>query len=350
MRLRVEKAARTVPLLFGLMTGMCGCGTLGDGVPPVDDWPRTPLRGFVLRDQESPFVLLRAGFDLDMPTVEPRKMGASLHIYGQMSPRNQPERSQLFSTEVTNLAEEYEPQETLSAILPWEGQGIANPVWLTDLPGLEPLLLYTSIDGAIGVFRRAADGSLERLSQPLAAAKTLSAGKLGRVSPTVENGRLRLYFIVDDWSVRYAEADAAEVAAFVRNDSPAVRFGVSPALITAADFLVSITRSQEQAAERLSGLFVRRITTPAGRSRYDLYARAEAMGKSVLVAASSYRGDSSEPFLAVPDALLAATAGGVPMGPSVIEQNGHTLLLLGLKTVQAGIAVAVPQSDLPKKP
>ena len=74
------------------------------------------------------------------------------------------------------------------------------------------------------------------------------------------------------------------------------------------------------------------------------------MGKSVLVAASSYRGDSSEPFLAVPDALLAATAGGVPMGPSVIEQNGHTLLLLGLKTVQAGIAVAVPQADLPKKP
>ena len=155
---------------------------------------------------------------------------------------------------------------------------------------------------------------------------------------------------MDDWSVRYAEADAAAVAAFVRNDSPAVRFGVSPALITAADFLVSITRSQQQAADRLSGLFVRRITTPAGRSRYDLYARAEALGKSVLVAASSYRGDSSEPFLAVPDALLAATAGGVPMGPSVTEQNGHTLLLLGLKTVQAGIAVAVPQADLPKKP
>ena len=38
------------------------------------------------------------------------------------------------------------------------------------------------------------------------------------------------------------------------------------------------------------------------------------------------------------------------MGPSVTEQNGHTLLLLGLKTVQAGIAVAVPQADLPKKP
>jgi hypothetical protein len=91
-----------------------------------------------------------------MPTVEPRKMGASLHIYGQMSPRNQPERSQLFSTEVTNLGEESEPQEILSPMLPWEGQGIANPVWLTDLPNLEPLLLYTSIDGAIGVFRRAA--------------------------------------------------------------------------------------------------------------------------------------------------------------------------------------------------
>jgi hypothetical protein len=38
------------------------------------------------------------------------------------------------------------------------------------------------------------------------------------------------------------------------------------------------------------------------------------------------------------------------MGPSVSELSGHALLLLGLKTVQTGIAIAVPQADLPKKP
>ncbi len=347
MRLRVAQAACGLGLTISLGSG---CGTLGDGVAAPDTWPRTPLRGFVLRDPESPFVVDRPGYDLDMPTVEPTGAGLPLHLWGQLAPRNEPDRKQLFSVILPSLDEPQVPQELFAPTLPWEGQSIQHPVWLSGLPDTEPVLLYTTSDGAVGLFVRGRDGTLERRRSPLAAAGALSKGKLGRVSPTVEDGRLRLYFSVDDQAVHYAETDVDAVAAFARGDDRPVRFVTSPALIAASDFQVAVSRSQQQSAERLGSLFVRRVTTPAGRSRYDLYARAEAMGKAVLVAASSYRGDGSEPFLPIPDSLLAQTAGGVPMGPSVSELSGHALLLLGLKTVQTGIAIAVPQSDLPKKP
>jgi len=347
MRPRVGTAIRRICLTVLLGTG---CGTLGDGVPLPDNWPRTPLRGFVLRDLESPLVIERAGFDLDMPTVEPTGGGLPLHLFGQLTPRNQPDRKQLFSAVLTALDVATEPADLFAPTLPWEGQGIGNPMWLSGLPDLDPVLLYTTSDGAIGVFRRLRDGSLERLPMPLFTAGTLTTGKLGRVSPTLENGRLRLYFSVDDWSVHFADTAASDVAAFVRGDLRPVAFSISPSLITAANFQVSVSRSQQLPAERLGSLFVRRFTTPAGRGRYDLYGRAEAMGKVALVAAASFRGDAGEPFLAVPDPLLAATAGGIPMGPSVTEVSGHSVLLLGLKMVQTGIAVAVPQSDLPKQP
>lgn len=353
-RLRVACSVRSgwlrsicLPVLWIVAVG---CGTLGDGLPPQDLWPRTPLRGFVLRDAESPFVLLRAGFDLDNPTTEPSPMSASLRMFGQISPRNQPDVSQIFVRTVTSLAEQSAPDELLAPTLTWEGKGIANPMWLVGLPDEDPVMLYTSSDGAIGLFRRMRDGSLSKLARPLIPSASLVTGKLGRVSPTLSDGRLRLYFTVDDATVHYAEADARAVSAFVNDDSRSVAFSVSPALLSASDVLVSVTRSQTAVAERLTGLFVRRVLTPVGRARYDLYARAEAMGKAVLVAASSYQGDVREPFLVVPDPLLAATAGGIPMSPYVTEWNGQTLLFLGLRTIQTGIAVAMLAADLPKQP
>ncbi len=354
IKLRVARSALAGWLLSGWLLGMwatCfGCGTLGDGMPPQDLWPRTPLRGFVLRDESSPFVLLQSGFDLDNPTTEPGPMGSPLRLFGQISPRNQPEQAQIFVSAVTSLAEESAPQELLSPTLPWEGKGIANPMWLSGLPDQDPVMLYTTSDGAVGLFRRMQDGTLSRLQRPLIPAASLRNGKLGRLSPVISDGALRLYFTIDDTAVHYAQADARAVSAFVSDDSRSVSFSVSPALLSASDVLISVTRSQTAVAERLTGLFVRRVLTPAGRARYDLYARAEAMGKVALVAASSYQGDVREPFLAVSDPLLAATAGGVPSGPYVTEWNGRTLLLLGLRTVQTGIAVAQLPADLPKKP
>ena len=359
IKLRVARSARSgwfrsgwflAGWLLGMWGSSLGCGTLGDGTAPQDLWPRTPLRGFVLRDESSPFVLLKSGFDLDNPTTEPGPMSASLRLFGQLSPRNQPQQSQIFVGTVRSLAEESAPEELLAPTLPWEGQGIANPMWLSGLPGEEPVMLYTTSDGAVGLFQRLRDGSLSRLRRPLIPAASFGMGKLGRVSPVLTDGTLRLYFTVDDKTVHYAAADARAVADFVSDDSRSVSFSVSPALLSASDVVISVTRSQTAVAERISGLFVRRVLTPAGRARYDLYARAEAMGKFALVAASSYQGDAREPFLVVSEPLLAATAGGVPSGPYVTQWNGQTLLLLGLRTVQTGVAVALLPSDLPKQP
>lgn len=337
--------------LFGLLV-VCGCGTLGDGVPPPDEWPRTPLRGFVLRNLESPLLIEKAGFDLDAPTLEPDPSMPSLRVFGQLWPRNQPTKSQLFAVTLKNLDDQKSPDELFAATQPWEGQGLSNPVWLPGGLGVDfpsPLLFYQGSDGSVGVMWRQPAGDLVRLSQPLVVASHLTPGKLGRVSPVLLSGRLRLYFTVDDSSLRYAEADASSVALFLHRPSASVRFVSGPALLTAADFTVAVSRSQQVPAERLGAVFVRSVLTPAGRPRYDLYGRAEAMGKTALVAASSYRGDASEPFLPIADPLLAVTAGGVPGSPTVSESGGISILWLGLRTVASGIAVAVQQKDLPPK-
>ncbi len=349
----MSRADRPKPrALLGVFLLFCGCGTLGNGVPPPDEWPRTPLRGFVLRNLESPLLVEKPGYDLDMPTLEPLETTPSLRLFGQMWPRNQPDDSQLFSASLRNLDDSGSPDEALAPMLPWEGRGLRNPVWL--LGGLGPaapaaLLFYQSSDGSVGVMGRGADGSLWRRKNPLVTAGALAAGKIGRVSPVVVDGRLRLYFSVDDWSVRYVEAGLSDVATAVSEPSGTVRFEPGPQLLFASDFSVSISRSQQVPAEKLSSVFVRSVRTPAGRFRYDFYGRAEAMGKAALVAASSYKGDASEPFLPISDPLLAVTAGGVPGAPSVVESGGISILWLGLKTVASGIAVAVQQKDLPPK-
>lgn len=337
---------------LGVFLLLPGCGTLGDGVPPPDEWPRTPLRGFVLRNLESPQVIEKAGFDLDGPTLEPDAAAPSLRVFGQIWPRNQPERSQLFSASLRNLDDQGSPDELIGVTLPWEGQSLRNPVWLPGGLGSafpSPLLFYQASDGAVGVMWRDPMGTLIRSMKPLVSAQELSMGKLGRVSPVLVGGRIRLYFTVDDAAVRYAETDASEVAAFLTKQTPTARFVVSPSLLSASDFTVSLSRSQQVPADKLGAVFVRAVVTPAGRPRYDLYGRAEAMGKAELVAASSYHGDAGEPFLPIADPLLAVTAGGVPGAPTVSESGGISILWLGLRTVASGIAVAVQQKDLPPK-
>ena len=82
------------------VAGGTGCGTQGNAEALIDAWPRTPLRGFVLRDAEQPYALLRLGWDLDQPVVAPAQSGdaagAPLQIWGRMSPRQEPEHGLLF--------------------------------------------------------------------------------------------------------------------------------------------------------------------------------------------------------------------------------------------------------------
>ena len=105
-----------------------------------------------------------------------------------------------------------------------------------------------------------------------------------------------------------------------------------------------MSRSQQQVpAERLGAVFVRSVLTPAGRPRYDLYGRAEAMGKTALVAASSYRGDARRAVFADRRSSFGRHAGGVPGSPTVrwVGRDFHPVVWAG--TVASGIAVAVQQ-------
>lgn len=332
--------------------GLWGCGTLGDGIPPQDLWPRTPLRGFVLRNAETPLFVEKAGFDLDRPSQEP--VSHKVTVFGQIAPRNQPQNMSLFSATRQSLDDPGPPDTTYGPLHGWEGSSLHDPVWLPPAGSghfAQPLLFYGTQTGAIGLGGRAENGVLWRAQQPLVDAVAL--GGDGRVSPVVLQDALRLYFVDRSFAVRFAQVPLGEVERFLENGVPIppALFAVSGALVDAAEFSLTVARNQQAPAKRLEALFVRQVVTPAGRVRLDLYARAVADDKAALVAASSYVSGSGQAdrFLPVPAAepLLLETSGGLVGGCSVADSGGQPLLWLGLKTVQSGVAVAVPSGVAP---
>ncbi len=297
--------------------------------------------------------LEKAGFDLDMPSLEPLEKATQLRVFGHLAPRNFPNQTQLFSATRKNLDDPGEPDETIGPTLVWEGASLRDPVWLPLGLGTDrfsaPLLFYGTGSGALGVMWREADGMLSRAPHPLLLPGRLSPAPVGRISPVLIGSRLRLYFVGEDQTVRCAETEASQAEQAVLHGTSA-DFSESPALLRAQDFSVALSRSQTVPAERISAVFVRNVRTPAGRDRFDLYARAEAGGKATLVAASSFSGTAAEPFLPVSDPLLAETGGATPGGPQVAESGRMMILWLGLKTISSGISVAVQQKDLPPSP
>jgi hypothetical protein len=330
--------------------GLAACGTQGGGEPLVDAWPRTALRSFVLRDAEQPYALLRLGWDLDQPAVAPRldEAAGPLPIWGRMSPRQEAQHGVLFRATVTDLGAAAPPELALEPAVGWEGSGLSSPTWLAAEAGRPPLLFYQGSDGSVGLARLGEDGQVQRLTPaaPLLPAAALGTGRIGRLSVVSVGATVRLYYLVDDQRAHFAQLDAAALARRAAADSGALDFQVSAPLLWASDFTVKQTAVVMVPAERLAGLWVRRVITPAGRDRFDLYAVASAMTKSVVVSASSYSGgvigSTSERFLPVESPALASNDQGTPSSPAMILYQGQPLMLLGLRTVQTGIAAAVP--------
>jgi hypothetical protein len=333
-------------LVLGALLG--GCGTQGGEASLPDAWPRTPLRGFALRDPDQPYALLRLGWDLDQPAVAPRPddPAVPLTIWGRMNPRQEPLLGTLFRAAVSDLGAAQPPELALAPSAPWEGTDLGSPAFLAGEAGMPSLLFYQGADGSIGLCRLNDDGSVQRLTtaQPLVTASALAVGRLGRVSALRTGSRVRLYYLVDGQHVHFAEADAAALLRRAAGGQEAVDFQVSAPLLWAAEFSVRQTTVTTVPAERLEGAYVRRVTTALGRDRFDLYAVATAMGKSVVVSASSYSGgrlgDSSERFLAVESPALSGSDQGTPSNPTVVQYGGQALLVVGLRTVQTGIATA----------
>lgn len=345
------KGPRALAWFVGVLAILSGtgCGTQGNAEALSDTWPRTPLRGFVLRDAEQPYALLRLGWDLDQPVIAPSPggdaAGAPLHIWGRMSPRQESEHGLLFRAEVSDLGAAVPPELALTP-QGWEGDDLAAPSFLPAEAGRPPVLFYQGGDGSVGLAKLDADGQVQRLTAtaPLVSASTLGLGRIGRVYALSAGTTVRLYYIVDSQHVHFAELDAAALARRIAGEPVALEVKVSPPLLWAADFLVKQTAVVMMSAERLDGLSVRRVQTPAGRERYDLYAVAAAMTKAVVVSAASYSGGSltstSERFLPVESAALSGNPTGIPSSPAVSTTTGQPMLLLGLHTVETGIAAA----------
>lgn len=370
LRLRRRARRMMLTLVAGALGGMLGaaavgCGTQGSGPPVADTWPRTPLRGFELRDPEQPYALLRLGWDLDQPAVAPRPdqgpddeqgggtaeppaaQAAPLSLWGRMSPRQDPEHGQLFRAEVSDLGAAMPPALALSPAADWEGADLRSPSWLPAGAGLPPLLFYQGEDGSVGAARLADDGQVERVTTaaPLVPAAALASGRIGRMSVLRVGGAVRLYYLIDSQHAHFAQLDAAALLRRIAGEPASLDVQVSAPLLWAADFRVKQTAVVMVPAERLDGLSVRRVITPAGRERYDLYAVAAAMTRSVVVSASSYSGGSlsstSERFLPVESPALSGDSVGTPSSPLVIAYGGRPMLLLGLHMVETGIATAL---------
>lgn len=349
MALLGRAAPRFFVVVGVAMLLVAGCGTQGTPEPLVDNWPRTPLRGFTLRDPEQPYALLRLGWDLDQPAVAPVTGGeqpsAPLAIWGRMSPRQESEHGVLFRAVVSDLGAAAPPELALEPA-GWEGTDLAAPSWLPAEGGRPPLLFYQGGDGSVGLAQLGADGQVQRVSAaaPLVPASTLGLGRIGRVWALSVGATVRLYYIVDSQRVHFAELDAAALTRRLSGDAAALEVRVSAPLLWAADFLVKQTAVVMAPAERLDGVAVRRVITAAGRERYDLYAVATAMGRAAVVSAASYSGGSlattSERFLPVESPVLSGNPTGTPSSPTVLTAGGKPLLLLGLHTVETGIAAA----------
>ncbi|MFO0574171.1 MAG: hypothetical protein U1A78_09245 [Polyangia bacterium] len=317
----------------------------------------TALRGFALLTPEAPLALSRPGWDVDQPVADPTPAGVgALTLWGRMAPRNEAASSLLFRGTIEQLGQPDQAgslDSVLAPTAPWEGRGLSGPAWLPGEAGEPTLLFYQGEDGSVGVAERLADGSLVKrtVERPLIAAAVLAGGaespgpapgpvSLGRVSPVRAGTRLRLYYTVDSLRVQFAEAELGEVRARLSDPRAALALRISAPLLWASACTVNPGKRGAAPAERLDGLSVRRVLTPAGRARFDLYAQASGGGKSALVAASSYSGGGpGDPFLAVDAPLLAGLQNSAG-SPSVTEHGGRALLLLSLREVQLGVALA----------
>lgn len=346
---RVRFSAWGLAAFLGFI--VAGCGTQGDASVLPDTWPRAGLSGYAFLDPDAPELLSQPGFDLDQPAAVQRD--GVLTIYGRMAPPKTPLVSELFAARVPSLDAPEEPQPVLGPTLAWEGQGLRGPsIAEAELP----LLFYQGEDGSIGVAEREGD-TLKKtsLGEPLASAAQLGAGRrVGRVACVLDRGPdaaqspghiaefFRLYYTVDDSEV-YVAVAAAEPVLAAAHAGTAIDWQVHPIELSAANFLVPPGDTKAVAAERISELSARRVVTPAGRVRWDLFVVASGSRKDYPVAASAWAEasrDARERFTPSSSPLIATTDGTL-LSPTVTTFLRKPLLLIGLRQVQTSIAAAV---------
>jgi hypothetical protein len=258
-----------------------------------------------------------------------------------------PAQAQLFSAQVPALDNPSDPQPALAATLPWEGMALSGPSIVATNP---PLLFYQGTDGSVGMARlQGQNDTAEKLttSAPLISAAFLGGGRrVGRIGavfdPDTGGGSIRLYYTVDDAEIYVATTAAAPLVGGASGQLPQDGgFAVRKSGLLAADFEVPPGDVAAVPAEHITELSVRRVVTPVGRVRWDLYVEASAGTQAALVAAAAYaESDGNDHFVAVTAPLLSSTDGDL-LSPAVTTLAGQPLLLVGLRQVHTAIAAAV---------
>ncbi len=326
-----------------------GCGTQGNTSVLPNLWPSAGLSGYAIYNEDSPLLLSEPGANLDQPTALPQGDGTTggVVVWGRLSTTQGMMQSQLFSAQVPTLDNPSDPQPTLAATQPWEGADLGSPSIVATDP---PLLFYQSTDGSVGLARLMGQNDTATkltLAAPLVPAAFLGGSRhVGRIGaafdPDTDGGSIRLYYTVDDVEVYVATAAAAPLIGGTDGSLPPNGgFGVRKAGLVAADFEVPPGDVSAVPADYIMELSVRRVVTPVGRVRWDLYVEASAGTQAALVAAAAYaESDGNDHFVAVTAPLLSSTDGDL-LSPAVTLLSGQPLLLIGLRQVHTAIAAAV---------
>lgn len=351
-------------LALALSLAAPGCGTQGDERLLKDQWPRSGLSGYVIRDPESAHVFSRLGWDLDQPALEPSP--GSLAVWMRMAPRGAAEQSVLargelptsidFSRPAPPRPPETPPPETSEVpVLPaqvlepraaWEGRSLRSPSFVADAALPEgPLLVYQGEDGAVGALRYTIPGKAAPTQPLLTGAEVKGSDRIGAI---FVGGEVRIYFIAAGREVYYYGLSHEALAGYLRGDAAPPAKSLHGPLLHARDYALPRLREDPVPADQLSGLSVRRVETPAGRVRIDLCVVASASGPPLVklpVSAAAYADPAGGERLLPVSMPLLSLEEGAPETPSFASLSAQhptrPSLLFGLRTIQSGIAVGV---------
>lgn len=354
---------RCLPWSMSLFTlAVLGCGTQGDATVLPDRFPRAGLAGFVLLEEDNPFVLMRPGCELDQPAVspDPRK----LVLYGTVRCREPGAKTAIFSAQPTQWTDGQDPTEALLPTQPWEGTGLFSPsvvdAALAESPTQPNLLLfYQSDDGSLGLARVVeGEDRLEKLtlSAPLLPASALRPpgdprAVIGRLYALRVASQVLLFYTVAERQIVTASLALEPLRRIAQGTAPPVLSEpITPrTLLTLSDVTLPGVDPKTRPVETLTDVSARRVITPADRPRWDLFFRVGSGQTSSLLAATTYDESPDGPQAPLPlSAPLIKGVSGEPRSPVVTTYQGTQFLLFGLKQVQRGIAIAkLPQAVTP---
>lgn len=313
MVLLSRTALRSIPV--ALAAALAACGTLAPDGGGAQNLPSSGAGPYGRLAAESEQILSEGAADLDDPVL--LVDGGALTIWYTRTPTGKGaeiRRARLASIDDREPAIDL----ALGADQAWEAGGVAQPAVLAPGAGAPWLLAYAA-GGAIG-YATSDDGASWRKATGPALRGDGGEEGAALASPALarlDDGTVRLYYL-GAGGLFAADAHAADLAALA-----AAPFARSPGTSPGAATRALVRAHAASWLETLGRTTARGVTTPAGRSRFDLYLSGAQAGVGVVGLASSY--DATDFALAAAPLLDARAP--AEQSPTVAAWDGGSLLL-----------------------